>query len=364
MPRGDFPVSHKAGWLRGLGYEFAYFSGLSALMTRSRGGAGIILKFERVRPARSDAFQPLKSREITPQFLHQVIRKLKKWPFDIVGMDEVCRRAVAPRAARRFVALTFDGGTRDFVDYAYPLLSAHDVPFTVYLPSAFVDGLGGMWWLALEAAITNHDRISLMIDDRRRHFEIASTEEKVHAYHYLESWMRTLPPHELTVATDDLCKRYSVDLTALSRATAMTWDDVTTFASNPRATIGSSTVNYPALANLSDSAALREVTMGRAVATSALPSDSDHFAFPFGDATSFKRRHVDMLADGGFASAVTSVPGVVLPNGQSDLHALPRLAWDGRHTSLRALRVMLSGVMLAEKSSEPVPHPDQPWPSS
>jgi peptidoglycan/xylan/chitin deacetylase (PgdA/CDA1 family) len=105
-------------------------------------------------------------------------------------------------------------------------------------------------------------------------------------------------------------------------------------------------VNYAPLANLSDSVALREITMGRAVAKSALPDDSGHFAFPFGDDSSFNRRHVGMLADGGFASAVTSVSGVVRPDGQSDLHALPRLAWDGRRTSLRALRVMLSGVML------------------
>lgn len=343
---GECPVSHDGGWLRSLGYEFAYFSGISALMARSRDSAGIILKFERVRPARADAFQPLRSREITPQFLHQVIRKLKKWPFDIVGMDEVCRRAGAPRAARRFVALTFDGGTRDFVDYAYPLLSAHEVPFTVYLPSAFVDGLGEMWWLALEAAIVNHDRLSLMIDDRQRHFDIASTADKVHAYHYLDSWMRTLQPRELAVATDDLCKRYSIDMAVLSRATAMTWDDVATFASNPRATIGTSTVNYAPLTMLGDSAALREITMGRVVAKSALSSDSGHFAFPFGGETSFNRRHVGMLADGGFSSAVTSVPGIVQPNGRSDLHALPRLAWDGRRTSLRALRVMLSGVML------------------
>ena len=54
-----------------------------------------------------------------------------------------------------------------------------------------------------------------------------------------------------------------------------------------------------------------------------------------------------MAAEAGFASAVTSVAGVIRPDGRSDLHALPRIAWDGRRRSMRALRVMLSGVMLA-----------------
>lgn len=345
MPRGGFPVSQDGGWLSGLGYELAYFSGVFRLLERSQGGAGIILKFERVRPQRDGRFQPFRSREITPTFLHRVIRMLKRRRFDIVGMDEVCRRAGEPRKPRRFVALTFDGATRDFVDYAYPLLAAHEVPFTVYLPTAFADGLGAMWWLALEAVVAKHDRISLMIDDRQRHFETAGVADKVRAFHYLDSWMRTLATDDLSRAIGDLCGRYSVDLAAMSRAAAMSWDDVATFAANPFATIGSSTVNYPRLANLDDGDASREITMGRAVATAALTLDSGHFAFPFGDVASFDRRHKRMLADSGFASGVSSVPGVVKPDGLSDLHVLPRLAWDGRRTSLRAMRVMLSGVM-------------------
>jgi hypothetical protein len=30
-------------------------------------------------------------REITPQFLDRVVRALKRWKFDVVGMDQVCR---------------------------------------------------------------------------------------------------------------------------------------------------------------------------------------------------------------------------------------------------------------------------------
>ena len=32
----------------------------------------------------------------------------------------------------------------------------------------------------------------------------------------------------------------------------------------------------------------------------------------------------------------------------SALHALPRLAWDGRRSSLRALRVALAGVLMGK----------------
>jgi peptidoglycan/xylan/chitin deacetylase (PgdA/CDA1 family) len=68
-------------------------------------------------------------------------------------MDEVCRRSLTPASRRRFVCLTFDGGYKDLMTSAYPVLSRHEVPFTIYLPTAFPDGVGEAWWLGLEQVI-------------------------------------------------------------------------------------------------------------------------------------------------------------------------------------------------------------------
>jgi len=46
-----------------------------------------------------------------------------------------------------------------------------------------------------------------------------------------------------------------------------------------------------------------------------------------------------------YAATVKAIAGVVESAGQTGLHELPRLAWDGRLRSLRAMRVMLSGAM-------------------
>ena len=54
-----------------------------------------------------------------------------------------------------------------------------------------------------------------------------------------------------------------------------------------------------------------------------------------------------MAQEADFASAVSAIPGVVETAGHTNLHALPRVAWDGRQRSLRMMRVMLSGVMFA-----------------
>src|SRR5256886_895361 len=197
--RGE-TLPSEVSFLASLRLELAYLSGVPWLRGRRAGGAGVVLRFERVRPQRAGRFQPLKSKEITPQFLDRTIRALKRWKFDIVSLDEVCRRAVTLPAPRRFACLTFDGCYKDLMTSAYPVLSRHGVPFTVYVPTAFPDRLGEAWWLALEAVIARENRISLVIDRRERHFDVVNISEKYQLYDFLEGWMRTLAPPDLSAA--------------------------------------------------------------------------------------------------------------------------------------------------------------------
>ena len=258
-------MASNIGILQRARMELAYFSGYFRLKQRQAGGAGIILRFERVRPRRAERFQPNQWREITPQFLDRAIRALKRWKYDLISMDEVCRRAVTLPTPNRFASLTFDGGCKDVIASAYPVLSKHGVPFTIYLPTAFPDGLGEAWWLALEDVIARENRISLVIDRKERRFSAGTASDKYQTYEFLVSWMRTLPPQDLTFAINDLCTRYSVDLAALSRGLSMDWDDLAKLAADPLVTIGSATVNYPVLSNLRAADAQREIAMGKAV---------------------------------------------------------------------------------------------------
>ena len=60
-----------------------------------------------------------------------------------------------------------------------------------------------------------------------------------------------------------------------------------------------------------------------------------------------------MGKEAGFASAVSTIPGVVEARGYTNLHALPQIAWDGRQRSLRMMRVMLSGVHVSAGQADP-----------
>jgi peptidoglycan/xylan/chitin deacetylase (PgdA/CDA1 family) len=337
-------LSSPTSWLASLKLELAYFSGHAMLASRAAGGAGAILRFERVRPRPRGAFQPLRSHEITPRFLDRAIHALKRWGYDIVTTDEACARAVRLAAPRRFACLTFDGAAKDLLTHAYPVLARHGVPFTIYVPTAFPDGLGWAWWLALETIIGREGRISLMMSGQERRFTVLTTAAKYELFAYLAGWLRTLAPPDLSTAIRDLCARYGVDLNALTRHSTLDWADLAKLCTDPQVTIGSATVNYSVLATMTDADARRELTMGKAVLEAALGREIRHLAFPFGDRASFSRAHVVMAEQAGFVSAVSALPGVVQTEGCTNLHALPRIDWDGRARSLRAMRVLVSGA--------------------
>jgi hypothetical protein len=83
--------------------EALYFSGAHRMLRPLLGGVGAILTLHHVRPARSDAFQPNRLLEVSPQFLEDVLRELRRSDVDIVTLDEMHRRLKEQDFRRRFV---------------------------------------------------------------------------------------------------------------------------------------------------------------------------------------------------------------------------------------------------------------------
>jgi hypothetical protein len=83
--------------------ETLYFSGMHQLMRPLLGGIGIILTLHHVRPARSDAFQPNRLLEITPEFLEELLCQIKRMQLDVISLDEMHRRFITGEFNRRFV---------------------------------------------------------------------------------------------------------------------------------------------------------------------------------------------------------------------------------------------------------------------
>ncbi len=349
------------GWRRGpagtLWLEFLYFTGCARFAEWWRAGEGIIIKFARVRPPRSGAFQPHKSLEIAPDRFEIMLRRLRRWNYDIIPIGEIAERLQRPGARpRRFACLTFEIGYRDFLDHAWPILKRHNAPAALYVPANFADQLGELWWLALEAIIARNDRVGLFVDRRELRLECRNMRDKNEAFAFLSEAFGAMMPAERSAAIQDLCRRYGVDLSAISTDEMMTWPEIAELAADPLLTVGSACLTYPVLSRLDRQQAERELRMGRAVAEGAIGKDVLHLAYPHGTRDTFGRREMMLASELGFASAVTAEPGVVKP-GEVEMMALPRISWDGRRRSLRAWRALLSGLTLRAPAGQAIAAP-------
>jgi peptidoglycan/xylan/chitin deacetylase (PgdA/CDA1 family) len=330
------------------GLETLYFSGAHLMMRPFVAGVGAILTLHHVRPPRPDRFQPNRLLEVTPHFLENVVRLLRRSRLDLVSLDEMHRRLTEGDARRRFVCITIDDGYRDTLQWAYPILKRHEVPFAVYIPTTFPDRLGELWWLALEAVVARNTRISLLIDGREEGFDCASVADKCHLFNQLYGWVRGFAREDdLRNAVRDLSARYQVDIGSFCEKLCMGWDELAELAADPLVTIGAHTVNHVMLAKVPDKTARSEMEMSRSVIEAALGVRPDHLSYPVGDSTAAGPREFRTAAELGFKTAVTTRPGVLFGEHRAHLTALPRISLNGDYQQLRYVRVLLSGAATA-----------------
>lgn len=328
--------------------ESLYFTGAHRALEPFLGGVGAILTLHHVRPSRPDRFQPNRLLEITPSFLGRVVKDLRRSGVEFVSLDDMYRRVTEGDFSRRFICVTFNGGYRDALQWAYPILKQAAVPFAIYVPTSFPDRLGELWWLALEAVIAHNDRVGMMIGGRNRTFDCATVSEKRALYDELYWWVRNRPTEaDLRGVVRNLAACYSVDIAAFCKELCMSWEELAGLAADPLVTIGAHTISHPILAKLSDDAARSEMDLSRSVIEAALMVRPQHLAYPIGDRMSAGPREFAIAAELGFKTAVTTRPGVLFPAHDRRLTALPRIALNGEYQRLRYVRVLLSGSATA-----------------
>ena len=151
----------------------------------------------------------------------------------------------------------------------------------------------------------------------------------------------------LLAVVGELAAEQGVDGRGLVETLCMDWTEIEALARHPLATVGAHTLTHPRLARL-DAAAMRtELGAAKSLIAERLGLPVAHLAYPVGDPGSAGRREFDAAAAFGYASAVTTRPGLVHPAHAAHLTALPRLSVNGLWQDLRHLEVLLSGVAFA-----------------
>jgi peptidoglycan/xylan/chitin deacetylase (PgdA/CDA1 family) len=319
-------------------------TGLGSLLAPLTRGMGIILTLHHVRPWIEHGVAPNRILEITPEFLDAALVCLKSLGYELVTLTEAIARLRTGRGRTPFAALTFDDGYRDASEHALPVLERHGAPMTLFVTPGFADRTARLWWIELEEAIRRLDRI--VVEEKEFHFAAyaRSEAEKEEVFGDLYWRLREGPEQRLLSAIAGLMAEARLDPTRIVEGLCLDWNGLAQLARHPLVAIGAHTMTHPMLAKWDEQRVREEMAGSREAIRRRLGVTPAHFAYPVGDRGSAGIREFSLAAELGFASAVTTRPGVLFPGHAAHLTALPRISMNGLFQDARRFETLVSGV--------------------
>lgn len=333
-------------------FEVLWASQLPHLIRAMSRCRGAIYTLHRVLPERPADFAPNSILQVTPDFLEFFIVRMRELGIEFVTLDEALRRVALPEPTTPFAVLTFDDAYRDNLVHALPILRRRRCPFTLYVPTALVDGVGEVWWQALEDIIADTDVLAVPDEAGEiAYLESKSTEQKQSVFDQLYWRMRDMPEGQRVQFFQELASRYGLDMRAHCRELIMDWSELAEFVHEPLCTIGAHTVHHYELAKLTPTEAKQEMAASVSVLQAQYGLPAKHLSYPIGSLRAAGEREYKMAADLGFASAVTTRPGGLYYAHRAQLTALPRISLNGNYQDKRYVDVLAAGAIFSAASS-------------
>ena len=332
-------------------FEIMWATQASRLIRQMSRSLGVIFTLHRVLPETPAPFSPNSILQITPEFLEYVIIRVRELGMDIVSLDEAVKRIKSPEKGNKFVVFTFDDAYRDNLVHALPVLKRRNCPFTLYVPTALVDGVGEVWWQALEDIIAKQEAIAYSADngDLTYHDTKTASQKQV-AYDDLYWRMRKMPEDKRVEFFAEFASGYGVNMDEHCRSLIMDWAELQTFQDEPLCTIGAHTVHHYELAKLPEEQARQEMALSAEIIMAQFGSTPKHLSFPIGGLDSAGEREYKIARDLGFDSAVTTRPGGVYARHKEQLTALPRISLNGQFQQQRYVDTLATGALFSMMS--------------
>ena len=321
-------------------FQTVSITGISKLIRSFSACRGIIFTLHRILPDPIAPFQPNAILQITPDFLQSVIVKARKNGFDIISLDEALERIKSIKKQNKFIVLTFDDAYRDNLIYALPILQKHQCPFTLYVPTAFIDGRGELWWQLLEDIVQENEEVSF----DGLNYQTNTIANKQNAYEKIYWHMRSMDEQKRQVETSKFAIRYNVDMSKHCQNLIMNWQELQIFADEPLCTIGAHTIHHYELAKLSKQDAKKEMQLSADILEEKFNKRPKHFSYPIGAKRSASKREYQLATELGFTSAVTTLPGGLYSKHKEQLNHLPRISLNGLFQKQRYIDVFLTGA--------------------
>jgi peptidoglycan/xylan/chitin deacetylase (PgdA/CDA1 family) len=228
-------------------------------------------------------------------------------------MEEVCRELRGDSISTPGIAITFDDGYRSVYTTALPILREYNIPATVYLTVETVETGLAAWYDRVFLAMALAPNGNLQLDlDGPWHFELNSSEQRLHAALELVAFLRSLPNSRRCELFALLERKMGLSPQAIS-GRILTWEQIHSM-SKAGISFGSHTRTHPVVSQLSQTELALELSDSKRLLENRIDGPVLDFAYPFGKVSDCSAAALRMLCHCGYRSAVTTVPGVNTPH--------------------------------------------------
>lgn len=233
---------------------------------------GEIWCLHRVVPNRSWASSN-RELEITPDHLEQLILSYMDAGYRFVSIDSIVERINKMRWPwqKKMVNISFDDGFRDIYEYAYPIFKKYNIPFTIYLTTAFPEEKAEIWWIQLEQLIANNT--TLVVQDKE--YQCRTEDEKSQLFNDLIQQIcqsSDTPSRVFKLWFAD----YQMDIDNV----ALTWNELAEMLSSGLLTVGSHTQSHPMLTKIPIEDVRQELLESKDLIEQHLSISVNHFSYP------------------------------------------------------------------------------------
>lgn len=260
---------------------------------------GKILMLHRVTEKRS-SIKENRLLEITPSFLEKTILEYQALNYRFVSIDEAYNIQYQRTNCRQpYVCFTFDDGFRDNLTEAFPLFKKYNIPFTIFVATAFPEGKACIWWYELDELLQQVSEIKFA--DGVCH-SCETQEKKNQVFKLIGEIIKNTPKKDVRSFLNQILVQNELNvLSVSSKAVALSWDDIRELHESGLCSIGSHGVSHAPLTKLPNDDLMYELQSSKSLIEEKLGTSVLHLAYPFGD---YDAKVVNAAKLCGYKSAV------------------------------------------------------------
>ncbi|ASW05770.1 polysaccharide deacetylase family protein [Rhizobium sp. 11515TR] len=313
-------------------------------LMRDVAGLGTIFTLHHVRPALLRRFAPNAHLEVSPDFLDQVVVRLKQDGYEFIALDALPSRTKAAAGTPPFVAFTLDDGNRDNLDHALPIFARHDVPFTVFVAQGLSERTHSLWWETLAELLGRLERLTFDFGSGNEFLPLGKNSHKHAAFARFAAFVHNHEESEAVSRIDELARGHGLEPLDIVRASIMDRNELRQLARHPLASLGAHTVSHRALARLPEAEAVAEIALSADYVADITGKRPTTIAYPYGTNEAVSPREGRLAAELGFSVGVTTRPGTITAASGNSPLLLPRLSLNGHYQKPRYASALASGI--------------------